>query len=610
MSVQTNIEEVQPQENRQSASENRVFLIGGVIVTAIAAFLRFFMLELKPLHHDEGVNGYFLLELIRKGVYHYDPSNYHGPTLYFDTLVFTKLFGTETFSIRASVAVFGVLLVFLTLFLRKYIGTIGSLTAALLLALSPGMVFISRYFIHEMLFVFFSLAIVVSIVYFIEGKPAGTFATVAMSFLLLVCFIVLPFGLADIFPNNNVWLRMCFFLIEGVLVFFLMKMLLAWNEGRAAYLILASAATALFFGTKETAFITIGTMIIACFCVFAWRKIYTGLIGQITETWREPTALIFSNFRNKLGENGEAVLMLMLVTVTFIYVGVLFFSSFFTYAEGVGKAFEAYSFWTKTGVKDHSYSWTKYAVWMSKIEAPILVLSAIGGLISLATARHRFAIFTTFWAFGLAAAYSLIPYKTPWLALSFIMPMCIIAGYGINEMLANKQVTIKAFGGFILAVAVGVLSYQTYDLNFLRYDDEEMPYVYAHTKRGFHELISKIEYYAAKSGKGKDASIEIISDEYWSMPWYMRDYPKAIFHGQVIDASTSEMIVASDQKQKNELIERYEQHYKYVGTYPLRPGVDLILLVRRDLAETTDKEIYQIEGVVPKLETTPDIIVK
>jgi hypothetical protein len=77
-----------------------------------------------------------------------------------------------------------------------------------------------------------------------------------------------------------------------------------------------------------------------------------------------------------------------------------------------------------------------------------------------------------------------------------------------------------------------------------------------------------------------------------------------------IDASTSEMIVASEQKQKGELLERYGQHYKYAGTYPLRPGVDLMLLVRRDLADTTNKEIYQIEGVVPVIETTPDVIIK
>jgi hypothetical protein len=143
-----------------------------------------------------------------------------------------------------------------------------------------------------------------------------------------------------------------------------------------------------------------------------------------------------------------------------------------------------------------------------------------------------------------------------------------------------------------------ILGYQTYDLNFQKYDDDSMPYVYAHTRRGFLDLINKIEYYADKSGRGKDASIEVISPDYWSMPWYMRDYPKAIFHGRFTDVNSSEMIVASE-AQKAELAERYAAHYKYAGKYPLRPGVELYLLVRRDLADADTKEISEIGSTAP-----------
>ena len=125
-----------------------------------------------------------------------------------------------------------------------------------------------------------------------------------------------------------------------------------------------------------------------------------------------------------------------------------------------------------------------------------------------------------------------------------------------------------------------------------------MPCVYAHTKRGFLGLISEIERYAKKSGKGKQASIEIVSPDYWSMPWYLRDYPKAVFHGKFADVTTSEMIVASE-AQKDELNERYAAQYKYAGTYPLRPGVELYLLVRKDLADAGAKDIYKIGETTP-----------
>jgi hypothetical protein len=171
--------------------------------------------------------------------------------------------------------------------------------------------------------------------------------------------------------------------------------------------------------------------------------------------------------------------------------------------------------------------------------------------------------------------------------------MCVIAGYAVNELLRSTDVAQKILGGVFTAAAVAVLSYQTYDLNFERYDDEAMVYVYAHTRREFLDLVRDVEYYAEKSGKGKGATVEIVSPDYWSMPWYLNDYPKANFHGRPVDANTSEMIVAKKREQDDEMISRYSAHYKYHGTYPLRPGVDLVLLVRKDLADSEAKEIYE-----------------
>jgi uncharacterized protein (TIGR03663 family) len=138
-----------------------------------ATALRFALLALKPLHHDEGVNGWFLTNLFREGEYKYDPANYHGPTLYYISLRFAKVFGLNTISIRASVAIWGVLIVVSHSFSDVISARSAVCAPALFLALSPGMVYISRYFIHEMFFVFLSLAIVVSVVMFIEKRRAG-----------------------------------------------------------------------------------------------------------------------------------------------------------------------------------------------------------------------------------------------------------------------------------------------------------------------------------------------------------------------------------------------------------------------------------------------------
>lgn len=582
-------------QNETEKTNLQFWVIPCIVVTAIAAFWRFWDLAMKPLHHDEGVNGYFLINLFREGIYKYDPSNYHGPTLYYISLAFTKVFGLETFPIRASMAIFGVLMVAMVLCLRKYLGTLGSILAALFVALSPGMVFISRYFIHEIFFVFCSLGIVLGILFFIEGRKAGIFSTILMTLLLLVCFVPPAIVLANIIGKENptlLWiLQIGFFAIEAFLVFLVMRMLLSWNDGRPIYLMLASASTALFFATKETAFITIGTMLIACVCVWIWLKIYGGVFGEPKSNELEPLKLNWDTFLQRFRDS-DAKLLSLAVVITFVYVSVIFFSSFFTYWEGVIGAFKAYAFWTKTGTTDHTQSgFLGYAKWLVKLEAPILLLSAVGTIIAFAKGRHIFAMFTGLWAFGLFLAYSIIPYKTPWLALSFILPMAMIAGYGINEIFNNRDIAFKALAGLLMIFAIGVLSYQTYDLNFERYDDDSMPYVYAHTQRGFLDMIKKIEYYAEKSELDKNASIEIVSPEYWPMPWYMRNYPKAVFHGRIIDANTAEMIVAKKVDQDDEIFDKYSRHYKKAGEFPLRPGVTLILLVRKDLADADASNI-------------------
>jgi uncharacterized protein (TIGR03663 family) len=590
---------------------------GCVLITAVAVVLRFASLTLKPLHHDEGVNGWFLTNLFRDGQYKYDPANYHGPTLYYISLAFAKVFGLETFSIRASVAVWGVLLVILTLFLRRRIGKIGSLFAALFLALSPGMVYISRYFIHEMFFVFLSLAIVVSVVFFIEKRRAGILAIASAALILLVCFLPSTLKLASLLGGDSdtrVWVfRASFFIVQVFLAGLVIRMLLSWDNGRPIYLLLASSCTSLMFATKETAFITLGTMLIACLCVWIWRRMFnvgdspepadapgTGGLEQMqTEelTNISDEDLTWRNFRTALGSGLDLLLIVVSSIVVFIFIAVLFFSSFFTYSEGVKAAIEAYSLWSKTGSKDHTQNGTwAYLKWGMEIEGPIMLLSSLGLLIAFVKARHRFAMFASLWAFGLFAAYSIIPYKTPWLAISFLLPMCIASGYAINEMLAARNVSVKLTGGLLALIAAATLSYQTYDLNFVHYDDEEQAYVYAHTNREFLALMHEVEYYADKSGRGKDAKIEVVSPDYWPMVWYLRDYKQANFHGHIVDVTDAEMIIAKKNDQDADVIKKYSAGYEYVESYALRPGVVLVLLVRKDLAEDGAQELYRMSG--------------
>ncbi len=647
----------EPIEEAKDKSLDLGWLISCAAITALAVALRFIHLGLKPFHHDEGVNGWFLTNLFRDGVYKYDPENYHGPTLYYITLGFVNVFGLETIPVRWSVAIWGVLMVVLAFWLRRYIGKIGALFAGLFLALSPGMVYISRYFIHEIFFVFLALAVVIAILQFIHREKAGPFAVGWISLILMVCFLPSTIYLsAMVGTPGSISSQAAFFVLfalQAALVFFVVRMLLTWQEGRPIYLLLAASSVSLIFATKETGFITLGTMLIAVVCVVIWQKlnaaellrtptnrliaifalpvvvavykydvivegikwfssefinndasgetvsylvaflavltiaVFAAFAVRYIQGGSEPSDMddpSFERFNTGMGKGIDLVLVLLSSAVAFIYIWIIFFTSFFSYPEGVGKSIEAYAIWTKTGTKDHTQNGEfAYLRWMLEIDAPLLIMSVVGLLIALLYAKHRFAIFVGLWALGLFLAYSIIPYKTPWLMLSFTLPMCIVAGYAINELASSKEIWSRVAAGGLGILSCVILSWQTYDLNFVRYDDERMPYVYAHTDREFLDMVNAIEEFAELSGKGKEAKIQIVSPDYWPLTWYLRDHKNTVFHGKMADADGAELIVAKKNQQETEATQKFGREYLLHGNYKLRPGVELMVLVRNDL---------------------------
>jgi predicted membrane-bound mannosyltransferase len=77
-----------------------------------------------------------------------------------------------------------------------------------------------------------------------------------------------------------------------------------------------------------------------------------------------------------------------------------------------------------------------------------------------------------------------------------------------------------------------------------------------------------------------------VSPDYWPLPWYFRDDPKAGFYGQIVDdpivGDPAPMIVANV-NQEADLAPKIAGRYDLVRRYNLRPGVDLALYVRADI---------------------------
>lgn len=131
-------------------------------IIGIALALRVPNLPARPLHNDEAVNAIKVTELWQTGRYRYDPDEYHGPTLHYFTLPILWLSGAKNANdlpdaaLRVAPLIFGVALILLLPLFSDGIDRRALAWAGLFIAISPAMVFYSRYFIHEMLLVFFS----------------------------------------------------------------------------------------------------------------------------------------------------------------------------------------------------------------------------------------------------------------------------------------------------------------------------------------------------------------------------------------------------------------------------------------------------------------------
>ncbi|HEV7404310.1 MAG TPA: flippase activity-associated protein Agl23 [Chthoniobacteraceae bacterium] len=120
-----------------------------VVIVVVALLLRLVLLELKPPHFDEGVNGFFVDQMTREGPYHYDPTNFHGPLHFYFLFLMQTLFGRHVWALRLPTVLFSTLCVVVALCYRRYLGRTTCRLAACGIALSPAMTFYGRYAIHE-----------------------------------------------------------------------------------------------------------------------------------------------------------------------------------------------------------------------------------------------------------------------------------------------------------------------------------------------------------------------------------------------------------------------------------------------------------------------------
>ncbi|WP_342676960.1 flippase activity-associated protein Agl23 [Methanofollis sp. UBA420] len=150
---------------QKSLSFERLFFF----IFVLAAVLRFAFLDLKLFHHDEAIHAWFSYKLLTEGTYIYDPS-YHGPLLYYVTAGMFALFGDSDLVGRLVPAFLGTMVVALVypLYRLGYLDRMQALVAALFLAISPNMVYFSRFLRNDIFILFLTFVLLLALILYFE----------------------------------------------------------------------------------------------------------------------------------------------------------------------------------------------------------------------------------------------------------------------------------------------------------------------------------------------------------------------------------------------------------------------------------------------------------
>ena len=504
-------------------NQHRLSAVLFLAVLATALALRLPQLDLRPMHGDEAVHAVKFGELLTEGTYRYDPNEYHGPTLYYLTLPIAWAFGAETLADTSEVM------------LR-------------LVPVAFGVGFVALLWLIR-----------------VELSRGGMLCAAALA----TCSPALVF-----------YSR--YYIQETLLVFFTFLVIVAgWRYSRTLqvkWALLTGLGLGLMDATKETCIISFGALTLALVAIAVRRE---GR-ADVRERWDR---VLLS------GAGAGGVLVAVFVTC-------LLFSGFGSNLGGIIDAYRALPTYFERagggGLHDHPwYYYLKMLLFTQYVPGPwwseglIVGLAAFGvgaawwgrGVERAGLPLVRFlAVYTVL----LAAAYSCIPYKTPWCMLGFLQGMTVLGGVGAWVLLsAVRRVPLRiTVAGLLMALTVQ-LGWQAYRGSYRFCADPRNPYVYAQPVNDVVRLGRRVVELAELHPEGRRMVVKVISPDYWPLPWYLRSFERVGYWDEVPEQPEAPVIIVAPalaEQVEGGLKGSYRSDY-----YGLRPEVPLLLYVEESL---------------------------
>ena len=478
---------------RERLSFEGVFLL--ILLATIA--LRFLFLDLKLFHHDEAIHAWFSYRLLTEGVYMYDPM-YHGPFLYYVTAGFFSLLGDSDIVGRFFPALLGTLLVLLVYPIYKlgYLDKKQTLVAALFLAVSPNMVYFSRFLRNDIFIAFFTMVLLVALLYYFERRQMryALIAGAAIGFGMFakenMPIIILIFGVYLLYliwtrkvqlPTH--WIRD---LVLGVLVAFGIMVAFYSSFGAHPELALTWWIQAIDHWMAMHQMQRLGGppyFYILLFVLYEIPILILAVVGILQ--FIDIRGIIFRWREQRMGRAGTPEI-----------------GDGAEDREEVPPTVEPLPVEQRLGFKDHLRE----------------ILSGTGK-IQPVDRQREFARFAIFWMFLSLAAYAYIGEKVPWLILHQLLPMIFVAVYA---MTTRKAVIAAVASIFLIGMTLHV-AFTPADIN--------EPIVQVQNSEELREVFAKID--AADR-------VAIATDNYWPLPWYYRgeNASKLSYYSQKVSEPT------------------------------------------------------------------------
>jgi len=518
-----------------------------IAVFAAALALRIPALDRKPMHGDEANQAVRAGMLMDSGVYHYDPNDHHGPVMYFAAMPFCR--ATAASFAETTESNYRLVTVFFSLLTLLLMTGLGCQAAGGLFSNRAGLLF-------ALLFTALSPALTYYSRFFIQET-------------MLVCFLTAMLLCGHGYVRSRSVGR-----TEAG----------GWRTRLlpAVMAALFGAAAGLCIATKETAVLSFAAMAAGTVAVFGFKR--------LIQYWSTRDFCI--------------------AAAAAIFTAVLFFSSFFTYPQGVYDAvFSTVStyFTRATAVPEHQHPWNFYfkAIFWYKYgrgplwsEAGVLLPAAAALCVALAAffrgktecaAHTRFVLFLGVYTVVLTALYSAIPYKTPWCALSFLHGYILLAGVGAGyavDCIGGFRTPARRYGAYLAVLALTLWLAAAHTAQSIRAcgrlaADPRNPYVYAHTGVDAMELVAGIEKAAA--GLQGHATLIVVAApiaDTWPLPWYLRRYKNVGYWTQVdqIPVGVTPAIIVAAADQGDAVAARFGSELQ-ANFFGIRPGVLLNLFV-------------------------------